>query len=178
MKRSRRSLLFLTAVLGVTAAGSAAGAPRRKPRPRPAPPQGEGFAWSQLEGRPTIAPGRGVGYFIFREGNVVSIITTNLGNRGRRFQASAILEGNGTLNNARSLKLERKQDVARQPSPTHINFQFMTYGATDGVQFTVNGGTRLRIRLELGQKRPEDVIFLGGAPAAGLGNPVIIELGA
>jgi hypothetical protein len=178
MKRSRRSLLFLSAALGIAAAGVAAAGPPRKPRPRPVPPPGSGFAWSQLEGRPTIAPGRGVGYFIFREGNAVSIITTNLGNKGRRFQASAILEGNGSLDNARSLKLERRQDVARQLSPTQINFQFMTYGATDGVQFTVNGGTRLRIRLELGQKRPEDVIFLGGAPTAGLGNPVIIELGA
>src|SRR3712207_8795549 len=36
-----------------------------------------GFAWSQLAGQPTIAPGRGVAYFIFREGNVVNIVTTN-----------------------------------------------------------------------------------------------------
>jgi hypothetical protein len=119
-----------------------------------------------------------VGYFIFRQGNVVSIITTNLGNKGRVFKASVVLEGGGTLEDARPLRIERRQDSVRRVAPNDIKFQFTTYGATDGVQFTVNGGTRLRIGLDLGQKRAEDCVFLGGAPTAALGIPVFIELGA
>ncbi|MCC2671809.1 MAG: hypothetical protein K0Q72_4280, partial [Armatimonadetes bacterium] len=58
MQNSRRTLCLLTAALAL-GAGSAVAAPKRKPRPRPAPPEGSGFPWSQLEGQPTIAPGRG-----------------------------------------------------------------------------------------------------------------------
>jgi hypothetical protein len=171
-----RILILALALVAVTAALGPAQAARRR-RPAPAEAIGGAIGWSQLEGKPTIAPGRGIGYFIFREENVVTIITTNLGNKGRPFQASVISEG-GTLLGARPLKLERMQDAFNQPSPDRINFHFTTYGATDGVQFAVKGGERLRIRLNLGKLRPEDCVFLGGAPTAAVGNPVIVQMGA
>jgi len=171
-----RISIFALALVAVAAALVPAQAARRR-RPVRAEPIGGAIGWSQLAGQPTIAPGRGIGYFIFREGNVVTIMTTNLGNKGRPFQALVTSEG-GTLTGARPLKLERKQDAFKQPSPDRINFHFTTYGATDGVQFAVNGGERLRIRLNLGKLRPEDCVFLGGAPTAAVGNPVIVQMGA
>lgn len=171
-----RISIFVLAAAAVTAVLAPAQAARRR-KPVPVLGSAGAIGWSQLEGQPTIAPGRGVGYFIFRQGNVVSIVTTNLGNKGRPFQATVTSEG-GTLAGARSLKLERKQDSFTQPSPERINFHFTTYGATDGVQFTVNGGERLRIHLGLGKLRPEDCVFLGGAPTAAVGNPVIVQMGA
>lgn len=97
----------------------------------------------------TIVPGRGVGYFIFREGNVVSIVTTNLEKMSRTFWSGVLVEG-GTLVNARTLKLERRQDAVRRVAPNHLRFELMAYDGTDGVQYTVNQGTLLRIKLELG----------------------------
>ena len=186
MRRLRLSLIVpvLIAILSASYP-QAADSQRRRPHQRRKPhqaarvaPVSQEFGWSQLAGRPTIAPGRGVAFFIFREGNVVTILTTNLGNQGRRFDAAIELDG-GTLTDPRPLRLERRhRDLFRQPAPNRLATHFRTFGATDGVQFAVNGGTQLRIRLDLGGMRPEGSVFLGGQPVAAWGNPVLIAMGA
>ncbi|MDE2126437.1 MAG: hypothetical protein KGJ62_07595 [Armatimonadetes bacterium] len=115
--------------------------------------------WSSTDGKPKINPGKQVGYFIWHEGNTVSIVVTDKALKGQYFVGRVRLN-NGVITNPIGLKGEDDKRV-QVLDTSNIRFRFKTKHAEDGVTFNIApGATQLYVNLDwLGH--PTYHVYLG-----------------
>lgn len=129
--------------------------------------------WAEAEGRPDFRAGRSVGFYIWHEGNTVTIVDTNESDRGQLFSGTVQVEG-GTLFNPRRLHDEHDDRIS-QPAPSRLSFGFKTARATDGVKFDLSGGRRLVLHLDYLGHATEH-IFVGARSVEAEHDPVVFNL--
>lgn len=134
--------------------------------------------WSRAAGKPNIAPGRSVGYFIWHEGDTVYLASTSESDAGRAFAGRIQVSGGGRITGAKGIK-DEKADHVRTPRPNVVEFRFDTHEHLDGVKFSLRGGKYLTFALRLDGHKTEH-IFLGPraieAEDAGARGLVVFDL--
>ena len=115
--------------------------------------------WSSADGKPNINHGKQVGYFIWHDGNAVSIAVTDKALKGQYF-VGRIRLNNGVITNPMGLKNEDDKRV-QVLDTSDIRFRFKTKHAEDGVTFDIApGATQLYVNLDwLGH--PTYHVYLG-----------------
>lgn len=111
------------------------------------------------EGEPTVESGRPPGYYIWHDQNGFHLRTHGPGQE-HRFEAR--LHSDGTFVDVDTVRLESRDAVALRDGGHTLVLKFHTYDATDGVNFRVRDGERLRFALDLdGQPIGTDSIYIG-----------------
>jgi hypothetical protein len=154
---------FLTAAFVVMAALLLAGVPAALAAPDP-----------QTEGTPDLNHDSPTGYYIWHNDDGFHLRTHG---PNAEHDFVAYLRTNGTFENVDPVRLEDGDRVEVLDGGQLLEMHFHTFDATDGVNFTVRGGERLRFSLRLdGALAPTDQIFLGNARRHPATNPFRIEL--
>ena len=101
------------------------------------------------------------GWYLFR-GNGDDGIHLHTHGPGAEHDFIGILRTSGTFDNVTPVRLERGDNVQVLDGGHELAIHFHTYDYTDGVDFVIRGGERLRLNLELdGQETPTSEIYLG-----------------
>ena len=126
-----------------------------------------------VEGAPTIDASSATGYYIFHDENGFHLRTHG---PGAQHDFDAALHSKGTFENVDVVKLESGDKVDVTDGGHRMVIHFRTFDATDGVNFTVNGGDKLHLALKLdGRPAKTDEIFLGGQGKHPKHNPFTIK---
>ena len=114
---------------------------------------------SRLGGAPDIDKNSPTGYYIWHTDDGFRLRTNG---PAAEQDFDAVLRTNGTFENVDVVKLEGDDRVDVVDGGHKMIIHFHSFDLTDGVNFTVRDGERLRFRLKLDDKRaPVDQIFLG-----------------
>jgi hypothetical protein len=114
--------------------------------------------WDDADGEPDIIPGQDEGFFIWTEGDRVSIRTIT---KGGRYTFRGQLAGNGAILNINQfaregVKLTIGEDVNR------LEFELATTGGPEGLDFTFTGARLLlNLSIEDEPKLEPDLVFVG-----------------
>src|SRR5205814_800219 len=112
---------------------------------------------SGAEGAPTIDDSKPTGYFIWHNDDGFHLRTHG---PGAQHDFDAVLRTDGTFENIDVVKLEAGDKVDVVDGGHRMVIHFHTFDFTDGVNFTVRGGEKLRFNLKLDDKEaPTDKIF-------------------
>jgi hypothetical protein len=131
---------------------------------------------SPIQGEPTITDDMPTGYFIFRSNGDDGLHLRTHG-PGTEHVFDAVLRTKGTFENVDLVKLEGDDSVDVVDGGHKMVIHFHTFDGIDGVNFTVNGGERLRLNLKLdGNLIPTDQIFLGAQGRHPRHNPFGVKL--
>lgn len=126
---------------------------------------------SKAEGAPDIDK---TGYYIWHTEDGFRLRTHG---PGAQRDFDAVLRTNGTFENVDVVKLEADDRVDVADGGHKLIIHFHTFDLTDGVNFTIRGGERLRLRLKLDDKlAPTEQIFLGAKRVHPKKNPFTIKL--
>lgn len=158
MQRFRRLLLALSALLLV---GGVMATPA--------------FAWpDRLEGKPdSFDNDARIGYYIWRDDDGLHLRTTG---PGPRHIFKAKLTTDGSFSNARLIRLEGDDWISVRDGGQTLITHFETFDGVDGVDFGVDGGSELRLKLKLdGQLIPTSDIYLGDKGAHPSENPFVLK---
>ena len=114
---------------------------------------------STTEGTPNDNDSSPRGYYIFHHDDTFDIHTHG---PGEQHDFDAVLRTKGTFDNVTVQHLENGDKADVTHGGHELVLHFHTFGATDGVRFTVKGGERMHLDLKLDDK-PIDTneIFLG-----------------
>jgi hypothetical protein len=154
MRKHVLAALFASAALLMTLAPSALAAPL-----------------SKAEGAPDIDK---TGYYIWHNDDGFHLRTHG---PGAEHDFDAVLRTRGTFENVDVVKLEGDDRVDVADGGHKLIIHFHTFDFTDGVNFTIRGGERLRLSLKLDDKlAPTDQIFLGAKGVHPKKNPFTIKL--
>jgi hypothetical protein len=119
------------------------------------------FAWQGPvnEGAPDIDQNSPTGYYIWHNDDGLHLRTHG---PGEKHDFVAHLRTDGTFEDVSPVRLEDGDRVDVVDGGHELLIEFHTYDFTDGVDFRVNGGKRLRFNLKLdGRLISTDHIFLG-----------------
>ena len=135
------------------------------------------FAWQGpvTAGKPALNHNSPTGYYLWVDDGDFHL-RTHGPNADHNFDAT--LHTGGTFENVDPIKLEADQGdhVDILDGGHELVIHFHTYDLTDGVDFTIRGGERLRLDLRLDrQLAPTDEIFLGSDGAHPATNPFTIQ---
>jgi hypothetical protein len=111
------------------------------------------------EGAPNVTDDSPTGYFIFHDENGFHLRT-----HGPKAEHDfrAVLRTKGTFENVDLIKLEPDDSVQLENGGHRMVIHFHTFDGIDGVNFTVNGGDSLHLKLDLdGKLAPTSQIYLG-----------------
>jgi hypothetical protein len=129
---------------------------------------------SVAEGTPTIDDSRLMGYYIFHNDDGFHLRTHG---PGAEHVFDAVLRTTGTFENVDVVKLEKDDHVDVLDGGHKLAIHFHTFNATDGVNFTVRGGEKLRLNLKVDDEHiSTDNIFLGAKGGHPKHNPFSIRL--
>ncbi|MBV9356840.1 MAG: hypothetical protein JO023_15105 [Chloroflexi bacterium] len=132
------------------------------------------FAWpDDVNGAPNLNDQSPLGYYLWHsEDNGFHLRTHGPGDE-HLFVAQ--LHTNGTFENVDSVRLENRDNFSVDEGGHELVLHFHTYNFTDGVNFTIKGGDRLRLRLELdGQLIDTGSVYLGADGDHPASNPFTI----
>jgi hypothetical protein len=131
------------------------------------------FAWSDdVEGRPdSFHPGAHRGYYFWHDDSGLHLGTTDV---EQTHLYTARLETDGELRNVELVRPE-DDDRADIVGGGHVlEIRFVTKEGIDGVNFNIDGGSRLRLALRIdGQLASDDEIFLGEDGSHPASNPFV-----
>jgi hypothetical protein len=132
------------------------------------------FAWpGDVEGAPNLTEQSPLGYYLWHDDNGMHLRTHGPGDE-HLFVAH--LHTDGTFQNVDSVRLENKDNFSVDDGGHELTLHFHTYDFTDGVNFTIDGGNRLHLRLELdGQMIDTGSIYLGSSGAHPTTDPFTID---
>lgn len=118
------------------------------------------LAWSEdVQGRPDLNHDSPVGYYLWHDDNGMHLRTHGPGDE---HSFLARLTTDGVFVDVDTVRLESADDYAVLDGGHTLVLRFKTYDATDGVNFRIQGGTKLRLRLGLnGELIETDSIYLG-----------------
>jgi hypothetical protein len=130
----------------------------------PAPP---------AEGEPTIDGSRPLGYYVWHDAAGFHLRTHGPGDE-HRFEAR--LHTDGVFIDVDSVRLESRDGVAVLDGGHTLVLRTRTFNWTDGVNFRIRGGHRLRLNLQLeGEPIATESIFLGADGRHPANNPFTIR---
>jgi hypothetical protein len=114
---------------------------------------------SSTEGTPNDSDSSRTGYYIFHNDDSFHMHTHG---PGTEHNFDAVLRTDGTFDNISVLHLENGDRADVTDGGHALVLHFHTFGATDGVDFTVRGAERMHLNLKLdNQPASTDQIFLG-----------------
>ena len=114
---------------------------------------------SSTEGTPNDTDSSPTGYYIFHNDDTFHMHTHGPGNE---HNFDGVLHTDGTFDNVTVLHLENGDRADVTDGGHTLVLHFHTFGATDGVDFTVRGAERMHLNLKLdNQPAATDQIFLG-----------------
>lgn len=129
---------------------------------------------SRVEGAPTLTEDSPPGYYIWHTEDGFHLRT-----HGPKAQHDfdAVLRTNGTFENVSVVKLEADDSVNVVDGGHKMIIHFRTFDLTDGVNFTISNGEKLRLNLKL-DDRPASTseMFLGEKGVHPKHNPFTIKL--
>jgi hypothetical protein len=129
---------------------------------------------SRVEGAPTITEASPTGYYIWHTDDGFHLRTHG---PGAQHDFDAVLRTKGTFENVSVVKLEADDSVDVVDGGHKMIIHFRTFDLTDGVNFTISGGERLRLKLRLDDKlAATSEIFLGEKGVHPKHNPFTIKL--
>jgi hypothetical protein len=121
------------------------------------------------EGTPTIDDSRPMGYYIFHNDDGFHLRTHG---PGAEHVFDAVLRTKGTFENVDVVKLEKDDRVDLLDGGHKLVIHFHTFNLTDGVNFTVKGGERVRFNLKVDDEHiATSNIFLGAKGVHPKHNP-------
>ena len=128
-----------------------------------------------IEGRPTkLDDGSARGWYFWHDGNGLHLDTTTPQDKGHVFEA--VLTTKGTFRDIDKIHLEGADDVKLLDNGHKLVVQFHTYDGIDGVNFHIDGGDSLRLRLdEGGHLIDRSSIFIGHGNAHPWNDPFTID---
>ena len=131
-------------------------------------------AWPPyVQGDPNLTPDSPTGYYIWRNEYGWHLRTHG---PGEEHLFTARLRTDGVFQDVDAVRLENRDNFAVLDGGHTIVLRFHTYDATDGLNFRVRGGTRLRFNLQLdGELIATDSIYLGAAGVHPPTNPFTIR---
>lgn len=125
------------------------------------------------DGQPAFTPDSPTGYYLWHDENGMHLHTHG---PGAHHNFVARLHTDGIFTDVDTVRLESRDDYAILDGGHTLVIRFNTYDATDGVNFRIQGGDWLRLRLELdGRLIPTDHIFLGVDGKHPASNPFTIR---
>lgn len=132
------------------------------------------FAWAgSVEGQPALTPDSPLGYYIWHDDSGMHLRTHG---PGEEHLFTARLHTDGIFEDIDTVRLESRDKYQVLDGGHTLLLRFHTYGATDGVNFRVSGGTKLRFALYLnGELIDTDSIFLGPGGVHPESNPFTIK---
>jgi hypothetical protein len=129
---------------------------------------------SRLEGAPNLTDGSPTGYYIWHTEDGFHLRTHG---PGAQHDFDAVLRTRGTFENVSVVKLEADDRVDVVDGGHKMIIHFHTFDLTDGVNFTIRDGERLRLKLRLDDKpAPTSDIFLGEKGVHPRHNPFPVKL--
>ena len=121
------------------------------------------------EGTPTIDDSRPMGYYIFHNDDGFHLRAHG---PGAEHVFDAVLRTKGTFENVDVVKLEKDDHVDLLDGGHKLVIHFHTFNLTDGVNFTVKGGERVRFNLKVDDEHiATSNIFLGAKGVHPKHNP-------
>jgi hypothetical protein len=136
---------------------------------------GAAFAWTgHVQGKPSnFAAGGTDGYYVWHDDSGLHLRTTD---SSGAFKYTGVLHTNGTFVDVNPVRLEADDKVELVDGGKTIRFQLVTAEGIDGIDFRVDGGTRVRFALQR-DRHPIDAanIFLGEDSAHPPHNPFTIQ---
>lgn len=132
------------------------------------------FAWpGPVEGAPSLTADSPLGYYIWHDDNGMHLRTHGPGDE-HFFVAR--LHTDGIFEDVDTVRLENRDNFEVLDGGHVLVLRFHTYGATDGVNFRVRDGSRLRFSLRLdGDLISTDSIYLGANGIHPKSNPFTIK---
>jgi hypothetical protein len=126
------------------------------------------------DGAPTITTSSPTGYYVWHNDDGWHLRTHG---PAAEHDFDAVLRTNGTFENVDPVRLEAGDRVDVLDGGHKLAIHFHTFDFTDGVNFTIRDGEKLRLKLKLDDKRaPTDQIFLGVRGRHPKHNPFTIKL--
>ncbi len=100
-----------------------------------------------IQGRPAgLQPGGPNGWYFWHDDNGLHLVTTTPSDRLHVF--TAVLTTDGVVRDVSKIRLEGADDIYVSPDGHRLVVKFHTWDGIDGVNFQVDGGRGLRLRLE------------------------------
>ncbi len=129
------------------------------------------YAWpGDVEGAPALTDQSPIGYYLWHDDGSGFHLRSH--GPGDEHLFVAHLHTDGTFENVDSVRLENRDNFAVDDGGHQLTLRFHTYNFTDGVNFTIDGGSRLHLRLELdGQLIDTGSIYLGSGGEHPATNP-------
>lgn len=129
---------------------------------------------STTEGAPNDTDSSPTGYYIFHNDDTFRLHTHG---PGAQHDFDAVLHTRGTFDNVTPMHLEADDSVDVTDGGHTLVVHFRTFNATDGVDFTIKGGEKLRLDLKLDDKPiSTSSIFIGPKGRHPKHNPFKIKL--
>ncbi len=132
------------------------------------------FAWpGGIEGNPGLTTGSPEGYYLWHDTDGLHLRTHGPDGEHR---FTARLQSDGTFSDIDTIRLEEGDRYEVLDGGHTLALQFHTFNYTDGVNFRVNGGDRLRLTLYLdGSLISTDQIYLGSLQVHPPSNPFTVR---
>jgi hypothetical protein len=133
------------------------------------------FAWQGpvTDGSPDLNHDSPTGYYIWHTDDGFHVRTHG---PNARHDFDARLHTDGTFEDVDVVRLESRDGVEVLDGGHQLVIHFNTFDATDGVNFRIDGGERLRLALRLdGHLIDTDRIFLGHSGAHPERNPFVLR---
>jgi hypothetical protein len=122
-------------------------------------PVASAAALSSAEGTPNDNDSSPTGYYLFHDDDTFHLHTHG---PGTQHDFDAVLHSKGTFENVNVMHLENGDRADVTDGGHDLVLHFHTFGATDGVSFTVRGGEHMHLDLKLdGKPIGTDEIFIG-----------------
>ncbi len=131
------------------------------------------LAWSPTtEGNPELTTEKATGYYLWHDDSGMHL-RTHGPEEDHLFTAR--LRTDGEFEDVDSVRLESRDDFAVVDGGHVLLMRFHTYDGTDGLNFRIRGGTRLRLDLKLDEEYiATESIFLGANGKHPNSNPFVI----
>lgn len=129
--------------------------------------------WSLAQGRPRIDFGRAVGIYIWHEGNVVHIVSSDNKPNGQVVNGTIRLRGKGMIN-AIGRQHDEKEDRTRM-KPNAIRFRLDTHTGSDGLTFGIQGGQALAVDFDQPGRMDRNV-YIGAGQRVVNGGILVFDL--
>jgi hypothetical protein len=136
---------------------------------------GAALAWTgHVQGRPaSFSAGGTDGYYVWHDDAGLHLRTTD---SSGVFKYTGVLRTNGTFADVNAVRLEPDDRFEVLDGGHALRFQFITAEGVDGLDFQVDGGTRVRFDLERdGHRIDASNIFLGEDAVHPTHNPFAIH---
>jgi len=133
------------------------------------------LAWSDaIQGARNLTPDCPEGYYLWRDEGGIHLRTHG---PGAEHLFTAHLHTDGVFTDVDTVRLESRDSFAVLDGGHTLVLRFRTFNATDGLNFRIRGGTRLRLNLQLdGELVSTGSIYLGAHGRHPESNPFTVRL--